>query len=96
MEPALSIESCLFSMSPVRFCLAGGLSLMHLQTTIQNYQMYVGLPAHARLVWISRDSGWTFESGARYRAIRNRTEGFVSKHQDVSYFLGFGYLHGSI
>lgn len=96
LEPALSIETCLFSMSPLRLCLAGGLSLMHIQTTIQNYQMYVGLPAHARFVWTSLQSGWTLETGARYRAIRNRTEGFISQHQDISYFLGFGYLHSSL
>lgn len=92
LEPALSFEACVFSMSPVRLCGAAGLSLVHLQTTIRDYQMYAGIPAQLRLMWVSNESPWTLEIGARYRAIRNRIEGFVSSHEDTSIFLGFGYL----
>lgn len=95
-EPALSFEACGFSMSRIHFCGSMGLSLVHIQTTIQNYQMYVGIPAQLRLAWVSADSPWAFEAGARYRAIRNRIEGFVSKHEDTSYFLGIGYLKSSM
>lgn len=91
-EPALSFEVFAFTMSRVRLCGAGGLSLMHIQTNIKNYQMYTGIPAQMRLVWVSPGSPWTLETGARYRAVRNRIEGFVSKHEDTTYFLGFGYL----
>lgn len=91
-EPALSFEVCAFTMSRIRLCGAAGLSLMHIQTTIKNYQMYTGIPAQIRMVWVSPDSPWTIETGARYRSIRNRIEGFVSKHEDTTYFLGFGYL----
>ncbi|MEN9824553.1 MAG: hypothetical protein RI953_298 [Pseudomonadota bacterium] len=92
IEPAISLGACAFSLSRIRLCGGVGLSLVHLQTTIQNYQMYVGFPANLRLLYVSSESPWIFEAGARYRTFRNRIEGFVSKHEDISYLLGVGYL----
>lgn len=96
LEPAITFEACAFSATPIRFCAGGGFSLVHLQTTIQNYQMYFGLPANLRLVYVARESPWFFEANARYRSFRNRIEGFVSKHADITYMLGVGYLRTAL
>lgn len=96
IEPSVSLGTCLFAQSPVQLCASVGLSLAHIQTTIKNYQMYGGFPANMGLVWKPMQSPWTMELGARYRTLRNRIDGFVSTHQDISYSLGIGYVSNSI
>jgi len=92
IEPSLSLGMCLFSQSSFQMCSALGLSLSHIQTTIKNYQMYAGFPVQAKFSYRPLQSVWNVELGARYRTFRNRIEGFVSSHEDISYFIGLGYL----
>ncbi len=90
LEPGLGYDVCLFSMSLVRACLSAGLTLVHLQTGSLNYQMYVGLPAGARLVYVPYDSRFIWEIGTRYRAFQNRTDGFANKHEDLFTYISLG------
>lgn len=90
MEPSLGIDICAFSMSVVRLCLAGGLSLVHMQTSADDFQRYVGLPATARIVIVPYDSIVVWEFGTRWRAIENRTEGYLNRHEDLFTFVSVG------
>ena len=91
IEPSLSLGGCAFALTSFQLCSSIGLSLVHIQTTIQNYQMYGAYPVQMGLVWRPIQSSWSTEIGARYRTLRNRVEGYVSSHQDLSYSIGFSY-----
>lgn len=95
IEPSISLGACAFSLWSIQLCSSVGISIAHVQTTIQNYQMYGAFPAQLGLVWKPMPSPWSVELGARYRTLRSRLEGYVSSHQDISYSLGFGYITNS-
>ncbi|MBM3381630.1 MAG: hypothetical protein FJY29_04225 [Betaproteobacteria bacterium] len=90
IEPAFGLDVCFFSMSLVRFCLAGGLSMLHLQTGAEDFQRYVGLPTTARIVIVPFESIFVWELGTRYRKFENRTEGFLNSHEDLFTFVSVG------
>ncbi len=89
-EPSVAFDVCAFSMSVVRFCLAGGFSMLHLQTGSDDFQRYVGLPATARIVIVPYESIFVWEIGTRYRKIENRTEGYTNTHADLFTFISIG------
>ncbi|MEN9528591.1 MAG: hypothetical protein RI932_464, partial [Pseudomonadota bacterium] len=90
IEPSLQLELCLFSSWKFRPCFGAGFSVVYLQSTIQNYQIYGAFPAEARLVYASAERIFFFEAGARYRTFQNRVEGYSAKHKDLMPFVGLG------
>ncbi|MFZ9521270.1 MAG: hypothetical protein ACO3A4_12415 [Silvanigrellaceae bacterium] len=90
VEPSIQFELCLFSQYRLRPCLGTGVSLVYLQSSIQNYQMYASAPAEARLLYANAERTFFFEAGARYRSFQNRIEGYVAKHADLMSFVGIG------
>ncbi|MEN9825626.1 MAG: hypothetical protein RI953_1371 [Pseudomonadota bacterium] len=90
IEPSVHFEYCLFSQFRVRPCVGAGVSLVYLQSSIQNYQIYAAAPLEARLLYANPERIFFFEAGARYRSFQNRVEGFVAKHADLMSFFGIG------
>lgn len=90
IEPSFALDFCLFSNRRVRPCLGAGFSAVYLQSSIQNYQIYAGFPAQARVMYASFDNLFFFEAGVRYRSLQNRMEGYLAKHADLMSFLGIG------
>jgi hypothetical protein len=92
LEPAISLEMCLFGSKRLRPCLAGGLGAVYFFSNVQNYQIYGVAPAQFRISYYSPDMIFYYEIGARYRQTQNRMEGFVAKHKTIMPFFGIG-LH---
>lgn len=90
LEPALGFDLCTFTMSIVRLCTGGGLSLVHLKTSADNFQMYVGTPVGIRLVYVPETSFVVWEIGTRYRSIQNKVAGFVNQHEDLFTYVSVG------
>lgn len=90
IEPSFSIDFCFLSAWAIRPCFGAGFTAVYLQSSIQNYQVYATIPAEARVVYASSGRIFFLEAGARYRAFKNRVEGFVAQHSDVMPFVGIG------
>jgi len=89
-ELSIEFDLCLFSKWSIRPCMGGGLSAVHVQSSIQDYQIYAAFPFEARFVYASPGKYLSVELGARVRSFQNRMEGFVAKHSDIMPFVGFG------
>lgn len=92
IEPSIHFDLCLFAKWRIRPCMGAGLSLVHLQSSVQNYQMYAGIPVEARFIYASAGNIFFYEIGARYRTLQNRIEGYIAKHSDLMPFFGLGIM----
>lgn len=90
IEPSVNFEVCPLAGWKVRLCLGTGFSTVFLYASKDDYQLYAGLPADARLQYTSAEGILFFEAGARYRKIQNRIEGYIARHTDLMPFVGLG------
>jgi hypothetical protein len=90
VEPSINFEICPLSGWRVRLCVGAGFSTVFLFSSKDDYQLYAGLPAEARLQYASQDGLFFFEAGARYRVLQNRVSGFIARHTDLMPFAGLG------